>query len=88
MLSSRPVGVLKMGDDKGPDAKILAVSANDPRFEAVRRLEDLSEHRLKEILHFFAVYKDLENKEVSIDGWEPVEVAHELIRDYQTKNRP
>ena len=82
LIEARPVGVLKMGDDKGQDDKILGVSANDPRFAQVMRLEDVSEHRLKEILHFFAVYKDLENKEVTIQGWEPAEAAHELIRHY------
>src|SRR6476646_2892565 len=48
LLVARPVGVLKMGDDKGPDDKILGVSAHDPRFEQVMRLTDVSEHRLKE----------------------------------------
>jgi inorganic pyrophosphatase len=85
ILVTRPVGVLKMGDDKGPDDKILGVSAHDPRYESITRLEDVSPHRLKEILHFFAVYKDLENKEVSIHGWEPAEAAQSLIRQYRTK---
>jgi len=74
-----------MSDDKGQDDKVLAVFANDPRFEQVMRLEDLSEHRLKEILHFFAVYKDLENKEVTIHGWESVEAAQLLITQYTNK---
>jgi len=82
LLVARPVGVLKMSDDKGYDDKILGVSAHDPRFEAVMRLADVSEHRLKEILHFFAVYKDLENKEVTVQGWESEEVARELIARY------
>lgn len=85
VLVARPVGVLKMGDDKGQDDKILGVSAHDPRFEQVMRLSDVSEHRLKEILHFFAVYKDLENKEVFIQGWETEEVAQELIWRYRRK---
>lgn len=85
VLVARPVGVLRMSDDKGQDDKILAVFACDPRFEQVMRLEDLSEHRLKEILHFFAVYKDLENKEVIIHGWESVEAAQNLITQYTNK---
>jgi len=85
VLWARPVGVLKMSDDKGEDDKILGVSARDPRFEKVTRLEDVYEHRLKEILHFFAVYKDLENKEVNIHGWEPADVAQELIRQYRVR---
>ena len=82
VLVVRPVGVLKMSDDKGMDDKILGVFAHDPRFERIFQLENLSEHRLKEILHFFAVYKDLEDKEVTIHGWESVESAHDLIRRY------
>ncbi len=85
VLSARPVGVLKMSDDKGEDDKILGVSTHDPRFENVTRLEDISEHRLKEILHFFAVYKDLENKQVIIHGWEGADVAQKLISDYTIK---
>jgi inorganic pyrophosphatase len=85
IVVARPVGVLKMSDDKGQDDKILGVSAHDPRFERVTRLEDVSEHRLKEILHFFAVYKDLENKEVNIHGWESADVARDLIRQYRQR---
>jgi len=88
VLLARPVGVLKMGDDKGQDDKILGVSVHDPRFEDVMRLEDVSPHRLKEILHFFAVYKDLENKEVVIQGWEPAEAAQNLIRQYRVVTSP
>ena len=86
VVVARPVGVLKMGDDKGQDDKILGVSAHDPRFERVTRLEDVSEHRLKEILHFFAVYKDLEDKEVTIQGWEGAEAAQQLIQQYRLKS--
>lgn len=83
LLAARPVGVLHMGDEHGQDDKILGVSARDPRFEHVMKLTDVSEHRLKEILHFFAVYKDLENKEVFIQGWEDENTAQDLIRRYQ-----
>jgi inorganic pyrophosphatase len=86
LLVARPVGVLKMGDDKGRDDKILGVSVHDPRFETVTNLEGVYEHRLREILHFFAVYKDLENKEVRIDGWESAEAAQELITQYRVKH--
>ena len=85
VLWARPVGVLKMSDDKGEDDKILGVSARDPRFDGVTRLDEVYGHRLKEILHFFAVYKDLENKEVNIHGWESAEVAQDLIRQYRVK---
>ncbi len=84
VMVARPVGVLQMSDDKGRDDKILCVSAHDPRFEQVTRLSDLSDHRLKELLHFFAVYKDLENKTVEMHGWADEHRARELICRYRT----
>jgi inorganic pyrophosphatase len=82
VLNARPVGVLRMRDDKGPDHKIIAVFAHDPRYEDVRRLDDLSEHVRKEIVHFFRVYKELEDKAVDVEGWHPSESAHDLITRY------
>ena len=84
---ARPVGVLRMHDDKGPDDKILAVHVNDPRYEHMQRLTDISEHRRKEIVHFFNVYKDLEDKTVDVDGWYPVDVAHEIIMKYSLEKK-
>ena len=78
----RPVGVLRMGDDKGPDDKIICVFARDPRFEGIRDIDDLSDHRKKEIIHFFQVYKELEDKAVNVDGWQPAKYAHDLIQRY------
>lgn len=82
VLLARPVGVLGMQDDKGQDDKIICVFARDPRFDGVRDIEDLSEHRKREIIHFFEVYKELEDKTVEVGGWQPVSVAHELIKRY------
>lgn len=87
VMVARPIGVLKMGDDKGQDDKVLAVSARDPRYLDVHRLEDISEHRRKEIYHFFSIYKDLEDKQVNIQGWEGPETAWSLITRYRTDNR-
>ena len=42
----------------------------DPRFDDVRSLNDLSEHTLLEIQHFFEIYQVLEQREVNIGGWE------------------
>ena len=57
---ARPVGVFWMLDEHGPDAKVLAVPARDPRFEAVREIADVPGHLKAEIGHFFDIYKDLE----------------------------
>lgn len=69
VIKSRVIGVLIMSDDKGEDEKLLGVPADDPRWNEVKSLEDVPAHRLKEIAHFFQVYKDLENKKTVIkDG--------------------
>lgn len=79
VISSRVIGVLLMSDDKGQDEKLLAVPVDDPRWNGVNTLEDVPAHVLKEIEHFFQVYKDLENKETHIIGWEGPEKAAQLI---------
>ncbi len=69
-MRARPVGVLRMRDEKGEDYKIIAVPVADPRFEGVKDLTDLHPHWLKEIENFFTVYKTLEpEKRVTIAGW-------------------
>ncbi len=52
----------------------------DPRYEEVSDLRDLPRHVLKELEHFFGVYKDLEGKETAVLGWEPVLRAQQIIR--------
>ena len=79
VLSARPVGYLKMTDDKGQDEKILAVPVNDPRFNERLKLEDIRQHVLLEIEHFFKIYKDLEKKFVDIDKWYDLEDTKKLI---------
>lgn len=79
VIKSRVIGVLIMSDDKGEDEKLLGVPADDPRWDEVKSLEDVPAHRLKEIAHFFQVYKDLENKKTVIKGWEGPEKAAQLI---------
>jgi len=85
VIESRVIGVLMMTDDKGKDEKLLAVPTQDPRFKEVHTLEDVAPHVLKEISHFFQVYKDLENKSVQIDGWEGVETAARLVEESKAR---
>ncbi len=82
VLKARPLGVLDMTDEKGRDYKIFAVPADDARFAEVATLDDLPSHILREVEHFFAVYKQLEAKQVEVYGWQGLERAHELIRKY------
>ncbi|BCU81749.1 inorganic pyrophosphatase [Polycladomyces abyssicola] len=80
VIRSRVIGVLLMSDDKGQDEKLLAVPADDPRWDHVKSLDDVAPHVLKEIEHFFQVYKDLENKETKIEGWKDAQFAADLYQ--------
>lgn len=70
LVAARPIGALLMHDSRGEDHKVLSVAIVDPRFDDVRSINDLSEHTLLEIQHFFEIYQALEKKEVTIGGWE------------------
>jgi inorganic pyrophosphatase len=79
LIEVRPVGLLKMRDDKGNDDKVLSVPINDPIYNNVRKLADLPPHLPAEIEHFFTVYKQLEGKHVESFGWHDFFVAEREI---------
>ncbi|MDR5683863.1 MAG: inorganic diphosphatase [Armatimonadota bacterium] len=81
LVEVRPIGVLDMRDEKGRDQKVLAVPVGDPRFAGIYELEHVPPHFLKEVEHFFAVYKNLERKPVEIYGWEGAGSAQRLIEE-------
>ena len=71
-IRCRPVGLLKMEDDGGQDAKVLAVPVSKltTLYDKVDTFRDLDELLLRQIMHFFQHYKDLEQgKWVKIVGW-------------------
>jgi inorganic pyrophosphatase len=69
-IHARPIGVFLMRDEEGIDAKVLCVPGSDPRYDHVRELNDIPDHQLHEIAHFFEIYKDLEpGKKTDISGW-------------------
>lgn len=82
VVEARPIAVLQMVDDKGDDEKLLCVATKDPRFTGWRGLSDLNEHVRREIVHFFQVYKQLEEKAVDVVGWHDVRLALTLIERY------
>lgn len=80
LIPGRVVGVMHMVDEKGPDAKILTVPDRDPRWQHINDLEDVPGHLKDEILHFFSIYKDLEQKMVEVHGWEGRGAAVDELR--------
>jgi inorganic pyrophosphatase len=78
VVTCRAIGVLKMDDEAGGDAKLLAVPTNKilPMYSHWNKPEDVNKMRLNAIQHFFEHYKDLEpNKWVKVKGWEGPDVA-------------
>lgn len=86
----RPIGMLDMTDEKGGDAKVLAVPVDDisTYYSHIRSPEDVQPIMLNTIEHFFEHYKDLEQgKWVKIQGWKGVEAAHKEIMDSVARYR-
>jgi inorganic pyrophosphatase len=81
VVEVKPIGVFYMSDDKGDDEKIICVPVSDPIANKMNDLSDLNEHFIKEVEHFFKVYKDLENKTVDVRGWGDRAAAEILIAE-------
>ena len=85
-IRARPIGVFWMSDEKGPDAKVLAVPATDPRWTDVRNVGDVPSHLLDEIAHFFDVYKALEpDKGTEVSEWDGRDEAERVIKEAQER---
>ncbi|MCE3043524.1 MULTISPECIES: inorganic diphosphatase [Legionella] len=82
VIACRILGMLKMTDEKGVDAKLLAVPTHKltKMYEGVETYQDLPKPLLLSIEHFFEHYKDLEEgKWVKVDGWAGIEPAREEV---------
>ena len=81
MIKARPIGLFEMTDEKGTDDKILCIPVSDPLWNHIFQLDQVPPHLLREIEHFFNVYKDLEEKKVSVQGWDNKEAALRVIEE-------
>ncbi len=94
VVKCRPIGVLMMEDENGPDEKIIAVPLDglNPYYTGVRSFEDLPLILREQIIHFFRHYKDLEEgKWVKITRWgdqkEAGEVINKAIKAEEAKHK-
>ena len=82
VVRARPIGLLRMTDEAGPDEKIICVPLDrvHPQYSAVETLDDLPPITRAAIEHFFERYKELEpGKWVKIGGWEGKPEAETFI---------
>jgi inorganic pyrophosphatase len=80
IVRARPIGGLKMRDDKGEDDKIVAVATDDPAFNHYMDAKDLPPHVMLELERFFRDYKILEGKESVVDKMYERARALQVIR--------
>ncbi|TQV65252.1 MAG: inorganic diphosphatase [Halothiobacillaceae bacterium] len=90
VIRCRPVGMLKMSDEAGVDAKLVAVPFGKltPLYDHVQEVTDLPELLRGQIAHFFEQYKALEKgKWVKVDGWADAAAARaEIIASVERYN--
>jgi inorganic pyrophosphatase len=93
VVRCRPIGMLKMDDEAGVDAKILAVPVDklSSLYRSIESPRDLPEITTRQIAHFFEHYKDLEpGKWVRVSSWVEAEAAKseivESVARYEAEN--
>ena len=76
-----PIGVIMMEDGGDKDEKIIALPYGDPVYNGYKELSDIPEHIVKEMAHFFSVYKALEGKKTLIEGVKDRKAAEQIITE-------
>ncbi len=81
-----PIGAMRMIDGGKLDDKIIAVPMSDPTYRGITSIDELPKHIFDEIMHFFTVYKQLENKQTAvktlINADEARQIVKQAIEDY------
>jgi inorganic pyrophosphatase len=67
IMGARPIGLMKMVDEKESDDKIIAVPVSDPFYKTIKEISELPPHTKREIKHFFEIYKELQHKSVKVN---------------------
>ena len=84
-----PIGAINMIDEGAADQKIIAVPFGDPSYNGYRSTQELPPHIFKEMRHFFTVYKELEEKTITVmnlvDRDEAVKIIDSAIQRYKIK---
>ncbi len=84
LIEVKPIAVLDMEDEEGPDSKIVAVPKPklDPYYKSWNDVSDIPDHVKDRIKHFFEHYKELEpGKWVKVTGWRGAEEARKRIKE-------
>lgn len=84
-----PIGVMRMLDGGKNDDKIIAIPFSDPNYNNIKDISELPRHLFDEIMHFFKVYKQLEQKETDVRSLfgrnEAIAIIKDAIEQYKAK---
>ena len=81
LIQVYPIGVMRMMDDGRIDDKIIAIPFSDPTYNSIRSIDEMPAHIFDEIMHFFTVYKQLENKQTAVKTLYDREEAERIIEE-------
>ena len=81
LIQVYPIGVMRMMDDGRVDDKIIAIPFSDPTYNSIRSIDEMPAHIFDEIMHFFTVYKQLENKQTAVKTLYDREEAERIIEE-------
>ncbi len=88
LVKCYPIGVIIMNDSGALDEKIIAIPETDPNYNTYKNISDLPKHVFEEMRHFFTVYKQLENKQTSVDVElcrnEAIDIIDKSMKFYQS----
>ena len=76
-----PIGVMRMIDGGKLDDKIIAIAMSDPNYNNIKTIDELPSHIFDEIMHFFTVYKQLENKQTAVRELFGPDEAKKIIQE-------
>ncbi len=79
LVRAFPIGVISMIDNGHSDEKIIAIPFSDPMYNQYSDIDQLPSHIFDEMMHFFKVYKNLENKETAVNKIQKRNKAIEVI---------
>ena len=89
LVECYPIGVITMIDSEENDEKIIAVAKKDPFLNVYKDISEVPNHISSEIMHFFEVYKQLENKQTVVEKVlgrkEAEEIINKCIENYNKK---
>ncbi|MBQ3086947.1 MAG: inorganic diphosphatase [Clostridia bacterium] len=75
-----PIGVISMIDSGRFDEKIVCIPFNDPTYNTYTDITQLPHHIFDEMMHFFRVYKELEDKDTAVNELKGAKEAEEIIQ--------